>query len=115
MSVEPESMWHVGDKGIRGQAHKDSGVSFVVSDASSAQQLASDLQQFLKRNRFALSELTGRGLTAELDVGVTVGDSQQYVALVPFAPEVLRALADLRIGLCVSAYPTSNEANAPAV
>jgi hypothetical protein len=52
------------------------------------------------------------GLVAELDVGFTVGDSEQFVGSVVFSPPELQSFGECGISLRVSAYPTSDEANA---
>jgi hypothetical protein len=51
-------------------------------------------------------------LSAELSVGVTVGDSDQFVASVALSASDILLLGSLGIALSVTAYPTSDEANA---
>jgi hypothetical protein len=46
---------------------------------------------------------------AELAVGISVGDSVQYVVSVDFLPADIRDLAAAGIALSVAAYPTSDE------
>jgi hypothetical protein len=48
------------------------------------------------------------GVNAELSIGITVGDSIQYVASVDFSPNEIRDLAVLGIALNFTAYPTSD-------
>jgi len=54
----------------------------------------------------------GQGLTAELSVGVTVGDSAQFVASIDLTSDDLSMMGTLGLSLNVSAYPTSGELNA---
>ena len=46
---------------------------------------------------------------AELAVGISVGDSVQYVASVDLSPADIRDLAAAGIAFNVAAYPTSDE------
>jgi hypothetical protein len=50
--------------------------------------------------------------SAELSIGFTVGDSEQFVAGLEFSASELRAISECGISLSITAYPTSDEANA---
>lgn len=108
---EPDSVWRAGERGLRGKTRADSGVAYCVSDASSNEELLRDIRAFVRRNESGLSELANQGLHAELDVGVSVGDSSQYTSSILFEAEDLRVFSNLGIRLVFSAYPTSDEMN----
>jgi len=113
--AKPESVWRAGEKALLGKVHSDSGAIFSVSDAPTIQRLLSDIREFFEFNGANVGALVAEGVVAELDVGVTVGDSEQFTASIPFEPADLSLLAKLGISLRVSAYPTSDEATAQSV
>jgi hypothetical protein len=59
--------------------------------------------------------MRAEGWEAEIDVGVTVGDSAQYTVTISVEPSLLDLLGSLGVSLCFSAYPTSDDAEAQAV
>src|SRR5262245_14721944 len=56
--------------------------------------------------------VTFRGLSGEMAVGLTVGESAQYVAFVELAAADMLELGLLALALSVAAYPTSDDAHA---
>ena len=50
-------------------------------------------------------------LKAQIAIGITVGDAEQFVACIDFTADDLVALGALGLKLSVWAYPTSDEAN----
>jgi hypothetical protein len=115
IGVAEDSIWRAGEKTFRGQVLEDSGVSFVVSDAETVRQLTDEVRAFFQSRREAFPRLAADGWEAELDVGVTVGDSAQYTASVSLDPSLLALLGSLGVSVKFSAYPTSDEAEAQAV
>ncbi|MAS40449.1 MAG: hypothetical protein CMK33_01895 [Porticoccaceae bacterium] len=61
-----------------------------------------------KAQNFAFS---GSGVSAELSIGITVVDTEQFVACVDFSASDLLSLGALGVELSIVAYPTSDEAN----
>jgi hypothetical protein len=106
----PDTLWREGDSRTHGRPHEDAGCTFLVSDATCAEQLMLDVGRFLDTHAANVAGFTSRGLRAVLDVGVSVGDSRQFTASLHFTTEVLRALSELQVTLHVAAYPTSDEA-----
>lgn len=115
VGVAYDSMWHAGEKTLAGAIREDSGVSFVVSDAASVRQLKEDIHEFFQTRREKLLRMRAEGREAEIDVGVTVGDSAQYTVTISVEPSLLDLLGSLGVSLCFSAYPASDDAEAPAV
>jgi hypothetical protein len=109
-AAEPATLWRVGDRCTRGRSREDTGCSFRVSNASSAEQLMRDVAAFLATHAASLAGFTRRDLRAVLHIGVRAGDPQPYTATLRFPTEVLRALSDLRVSLHLAAYPSSDEA-----
>lgn len=104
--------WHKGDRRRSGSVHALSGFNAVVAEAENLQMLTSLIRSFLKKCREKDVVLPRLNLGAELDLGVFVGSSEQYVASVLFTPADLLLCAECGIDLRVTAYPTSDEANA---
>ncbi len=73
-----------------------------------------EVRHFLAKCQKVGPDLFADGIEAELSIGVTVGDSIQYIASVDFSSTELREIATLGIALSVTAYPTSDEVNDPA-
>jgi hypothetical protein len=115
LGVAFDSIWHAGEKTLTGGVREDSGVSFVVSDAESVHQLTDEVREFFQTARGELPRLRAEGWHAELDIGVTVGDSAQYTVAVSLEPSLLELLGSLGVSVCFSAYPSSDEADAQAV
>lgn len=84
-----------------------SGLTLDIGGAT-AEHLPELVLTWLGERRHAIQALATVGASAELDVGVTVGTSDQYAASVVWNPEHVRALGELGIGLTVSAYPATD-------
>jgi len=105
-----DTQWLKGERGRNGVVYALSGFNVTVAEAPNPRVLVSELRKFLAQCRDRKLDFR-KGLTAELSIGFTVGDSQQFVASVDFSPADLSALGACGIALSVAAYPTSDEAN----
>lgn len=112
MSFECDVQWKKGDKKRNGSAHASSGFNSTIADARSPGELIVLIHSFLAQCKEKNIVFPSMGLSAELAVGFTVGGSEQFVAGVEFAPPELLVCAECGITLSVTAYPTSDEANA---
>jgi hypothetical protein len=117
-SLATELYLPISDKWKRGDPMRNTGVysssGFIATLAKAAtpgelilviRKLLIDYKE--RGIRFNRNE----ALSSTLSVGFTVGDSVQFVACFDFTLSDLKLLTDLGIGLSVSAYPTSDEAN----
>jgi hypothetical protein len=111
LALEPDRSWKKGERRRVG-TYSSSGFNVIVGDAENPRELIVTIRTFLATCRDLRDVFRAPSLSVELDIGFTVGDSQQFVAGLSFDPADLAALADLGIALCVTAYPTSDEANA---
>jgi hypothetical protein len=112
LSLECDSQWNKGDKRRNGGVHALSGFNATVADAGNPRELVSLIRAFLARCKEKGIVFPCLNVEAELAVGFTVGDSEQFVASVEFSPSDLLSCAECGISLSVTAYPTSDEANA---
>jgi hypothetical protein len=114
LSIPPDQSWQQGDPRRRGGRFATSGFSVLIADEDTPGAMIARVRQFLADSRTYRQLFTDASVSAELAVGVTAGDSEQYVPFVELGAADLQALADLGISLSVAAYPTSDEANAEA-
>lgn len=112
LPYECDAEWRKGDGRRNGNVYSASGFSVTIADANSPRELEGLLRSFLSLCKEKNIRLSGPDLAAELAVGFTVGDSDQYVAGVEFRPSELLSFAECGVTLSVTAYPTSDAANA---
>ena len=102
--------WKKGETNRRGGVYEISGFNAdVVDDAENPSSLVEEIREFLnsclaKKILFSSSELS-----SQLDIGVSVGGSEQFTASVVFSPEDLESFSKLGLELSISAYPTSDD------
>jgi hypothetical protein len=116
LHLKPQKIWKKGDPKRRTGTHLSSGFSASIADAGNPRELIAALRSFLSRSKErGLSFLPKPDLSTELSVGVSVGDSPQYVACIEFLPSDLLLLGELGLTFSVWVYPTSDEANLDSV
>ena len=89
--------------------HIDSGFAFVFENAANAADAASVIGDWLVRNGTWLSALKEQAVKSIFSIGLTVGDKDSFVSYFEVDDKLLSSLADLKIGLNLCAYPTSDE------
>jgi hypothetical protein len=104
------STWRAGEPTSRGP-RAASGFAIDVADAPSPVEMVKAIRPFLAECARRQVDFAAGGLSTELSIGVTAGDSVQFVAFVDLPVADLRRLSDLGIALSVAAYPTSDAAN----
>jgi hypothetical protein len=108
---KPDAEWKEGELKRRGGKHEKSGFTSTIADAATPRDMVIAVRRFLTKCSAQDMSFSGQGLTAELSVGVTVGDSVQFVASVDLTSDDLSMMSSLGLGLNVTAYPTSDEVN----
>jgi len=102
--------WKKGETRRLGGVYEISGFNAdVVADAENPSSLVEEIRGFLNRclsNRILFSS---SDLSSQLDIGVSVGGSEQFTASVVFSPEDLESFSKLGLELSISAYPTSDD------
>ncbi len=96
-----------------GRIHETSGLSISIADAANPVAMLNAIREFLATCQSIGPNVFGGGVQAELAIGMTVGDSIQFIASVDFSSSELRELGMLGIALSITAYPTSDEVNDP--
>jgi hypothetical protein len=112
LGLDIDTSWKKGEPKRRGGEQESSGFNATVADAENAKEMLRAVRNFLERCDALDVSFISEGLSAELAIGVTVGDSEQFVAFVELSSAELASLGALGIALSFAAYPTSDEANA---
>ena len=103
--------WKKGETRRLGGVYEISGFNAdVVDDAENPSSLVEEIREFLNRCLSKRILFSSSELSSQLDIGVSVGASQQFTASVVFSPEDLESFSKLGLELSVSAYPTSDGA-----
>ena len=103
MDLKPEQRWKAGEESRSGAPYRSSGFSTTVADSANQREMLVRIREFLATCKSRSTDFLD--VQAELSIGVTVGNEEQYVATLDFGPSLLRQLADLGITLSVAAYP----------
>ena len=111
LGLVADSTWKKGDPKRRGGSFPTSGFSATIVDAKNPAELVLAIRAFVAKCQERHIVLSTPNLTAELALGVTVGDSEQFVACVDFSASDLLSLGALGVELSIAAYPTSDDAN----
>ena len=109
----PTNRHKIGQEYALGRrVHKESGISVAISDAHTSAQLIEEVGAFFGSMSSVAENNLSKANSKELSVGFSVGDSEQFIGTASFSPELMAKLEKCGIVLSVSAYPTSDEANA---
>ena len=103
--------WGKGETSRRGGVNEIPGFNAdVVADAENPSSLLEEIRGFLNRCLSKRILFSSSDLSSQLDIGVSVGVSQQFTASVVFSPENLESFSKLGLELSVSAYPIFDDA-----
>lgn len=111
LALSVTSVWKKGDTRRGGSVRADSGWRATIADVQTPAALVSAVHTFLATCQGHNVNFLAPSLKAEIAIGITVGDTEQFVACVDFTAGDLLALGALGLKLSVWAYPTSDEAN----
>jgi len=106
-----DQQWFKGDRRRSGGEFELSGFSIIVVEGENPHLLLSQLRAFLRQCR-ERGVVLPVDTSAALSIGVTVGEPQQFAASIDLSREDLKSLAQFGAPLSITAYPTSDEANA---
>lgn len=104
-----DKRWISGQPRRRGGLHTTSGFSVTLADAENPGEMLAAIREFVARCEAKGIGFSLDGLSAEISIGMTVGDSTQFVASVDLSPSDLLSLGRLGAAISVTAYPTSDE------
>jgi len=107
-----DSRWNKGDQLRTGGTHSTSGFCATVADTASPGRLLPEIRAFLEDYERVLEGKDRTRLSGELGVGITVGNSDQYIGSILFGASDMLKLGQLNLTLSVSAYPPSGQVHA---
>jgi hypothetical protein len=110
LGLDIDASWKRGEAKRHGH-HSLSGFNAKVADAENPGQMVEAVRKFMLTIKEQGVVFSASNLSAELFIGVTVGDSVQFIAFVELLPADILLLGSLGVALSVTAYPTSDEAN----
>lgn len=113
LDLEPDKTWRSGQPRRLSGVHAASGFSTTIADEESPGEMVSAIRNFVAKCEACDLDFPRQGLSAEISIGVTVGESIQFVASVDFLPADLLSLGRLGVAVGVTAYPASDEAEGP--
>ena len=103
--------WRKGEPKPRGGAYYSAGFDAIIADVETPAEMMDAIRKFMEGCKARDLSFSRGGISAEVAVGVTVGDSTQYMAFVDFTASDMTSMGSLGLNLSVAAYPTSDEAN----
>jgi hypothetical protein len=112
LNLTSDTEWHAGDRIKNGGVHESSGFNATIADAETPRAMTELMRSFLVQCREAQVTFPWRGVTVAVEMGFSVGDSAQFIAFTELSPADIRLCGQCGIGLSVTAYPTSDDANA---
>ncbi len=105
------SRWAAGDPRSGGKVHEDAGIQFDLADTDTPDLLIRDVRDTLLSWHAKGISLISLGLSGEISVGITVGDSAQFTAHIELSSDDMVKIGSIGIALSIAAYPTSDEAD----
>ena len=109
LDLEIDSSVKKGEAKRRGGHYSSSALSATIVDAENPGNMVVAIREFLAQCKNKNIVFSESSLSAELAIGVTVGEKEQFVACVDLFASDLLAFGELGIALSVAAYPASDE------
>ena len=109
LSLKIDVSWKQGDARRDGSKHSKAGFNSCITDTDTPKLLLNDIREFMVRCKTRGLKFSDSGVSAQLDIGIGVGSSDQFAASITFTPTELQNFIDLGLELCVSAYPVSDD------
>lgn len=104
-----DTEWSKDDRSKSDRANAAHGFSSTIADTRNPKELIDLIRIFLACCKDANVVFSSLELIAELDIGFTVGGSEQFVGSVTLSPSELLLCGECGISLSVTAYPTSDD------
>lgn len=106
-ALAPDAIWRRGHKhGPR--TAETSGFNLHAFETSSPNSIESEVVNFIRLRKSELEALAAESVACGIDIGLMAGSESQFTSSVSLGVETLRLLADSKVGLTVSAYPSSD-------
>ena len=110
LNLDIDVSWKKGEMDSCG-IYEISGLNSTIADTKTPRQLTEAIIDFANQCKSKNINLSSTNISTELDIGIGVGYSEQFVASVSFSPTELQLISSIGITLSVTAYPTSDESS----
>lgn len=110
LNLSIDVSWKKGEMGRR-KIYETSGLNSTIADTETPRQLTEAVIEFASQCKSKNIMLSSSNISTELDIGIGVGYSEQFIASVSFSPSELQLLSSIGIVLSITAYPTSDESS----
>jgi hypothetical protein len=107
-----DSSWKTGEPKRRGGHYSSAGLNATIADAENPHEMVIAIREFITQCKARNIAFSDANLSAEISIGITVGDEVRFVASVDLSASDLLSLGELGIALGVAAYPASDEDDA---
>lgn len=107
LNLDIDADWKKGEARRRGGVYKNSGFNSTIADADNAVLLVIDIRKFLNKCKDIDVTFSSSEHLTQLDIGISVGTSEQYAPSITFQQEDLKLISILGLELCISSYPAS--------
>jgi len=107
MKLKVNTRHRFGDAGRRGLPYAASGLNASIADGIKPEAMIAELRTFLE-TCLAFGSTLFTNVNAEVSLGVSVGDDDQFMVSVDLSVTDLRDLATLGLTLNLTAYPDWN-------
>jgi hypothetical protein len=109
LDLSVDTRWKNGQSLRSGGTHSSSGFCATIADAPSPSVLLSLIREFIEKYQKFLDSNIGSSLDGEISVGISCGESGQFIGSVVLGAEDLLRIGKANLSLSVSAYPTSED------
>lgn len=109
LSLNIDASWKQGEVKRNGSKYSKSGFNACIADTETPKLLLNYIREFMVKCKTNNTTFSDSDISAQLDIGIGVGSSEQYSASVTFTPTELQYFIDLGLELCVSSYPISDD------
>lgn len=105
----PFRSWSCGDSITASKTYQDFGCVYEIADTDTPIGLTISIEKFLNQLKEQSINFNKSGLSAELSLGIGVGDDVQFIASLQFSLNTLELLLNCGISIEYSAYPVGEE------
>ena len=109
LSLNIDASWKQGEAKRRGGNYNKSGFNACVADTETSKLLLEKIREFLLKCKNRKMSFSASDISAQLDIGIGVGSSEQFTASITFTPTELMYFTDIGLELCISVYPESDD------
>lgn len=107
--LTPYRSWSFGDSITNSKTYTDSGYEYEIADTYTPAGLTQKIEAFLNQLNEKSINFNKLGISAELSLGIGVGDEVQFIASLQFSLKTIELLVKAGLSLEYSTYPIREE------